>query len=82
MLLPAGLCRQPGRGLPAALWPEDRLLQNIAAENNLPETAFVVQDGDAFGLRWFSPRMEIDLCGHATLAAAFVLHLTGRAPAG
>lgn len=70
---PAGVCLLPS-------WLEDRLLQNIAAENNLPETAFVVQDGDAFGLRWFSPRMEIDLCGHATLAAAFALHLTGRAP--
>ncbi len=48
-------------------------MQDIAAENNLSETAFVLRDGDAFGLRWFTPTVEVDLCGHATLAAAFVL---------
>ena len=72
---PAGVCLLEA-------WPEDGLLQSIAAENNLPETAFVVPDGSSFALRWFSPRLEIDLCGHATLAAAFVLNLTGRAPGG
>jgi len=72
---PAGVCLLES-------WPEDGLLQSIAAENNLPETAFVVPDGPGFALRWFSPRLEIDLCGHATLAAAFVLYLTGRAAGG
>jgi PhzF family phenazine biosynthesis protein len=72
---PAGVCL-------LGSWPEDSLLQSIAAENNLPETAFVVPDGPAFALRWFTPRLEIDLCGHATLAAAFVLYLTGRAAGG
>ncbi|MFZ5797849.1 MAG: PhzF family phenazine biosynthesis protein, partial [Thermodesulfobacteriota bacterium] len=57
---PAGICLLDS-------WPDDALLQNIAAENHLPETAFVVADGEVFALRWFSPRMEIDLCGHATL---------------
>jgi PhzF family phenazine biosynthesis protein len=56
-----------------ATWPSDALLQNIAAENNLSETAFVVADGDAWHLRWFTPAMEVDLCGHATLATAHVL---------
>lgn len=72
---PAGVCL-------LGAWPEDGLLRSIAEENNLPETAFVVPDGPAFALRWFTPRLEIDLCGHATLAAAFVLYLTGRAPGG
>jgi PhzF family phenazine biosynthesis protein len=51
----------------------DHLLQNIAAENNLSETSFYVLKGDEYELRWFTPKAEIDLCGHATLAAAFVL---------
>jgi len=65
---PAGVCL-------LSSWPDDIVLQNIAAENNLPETAFVVQEEEHFALRWFSPLLEIDLCGHATLAAAFVLDL-------
>lgn len=69
---PAGVCLLPS-------WPDDLLLQRIAAENNLSETAFVVSQGDTFALRWFTPAQEIDLCGHATLAAAFVLHLTATA---
>lgn len=48
-------------------------MQNIAAENNLAETAFFVPRGDDYDLRWFTPTVEVDLCGHATLAAAFVL---------
>jgi PhzF family phenazine biosynthesis protein len=67
------------RGNPAAVcvldeWPSSDLLQSIAAENYLPETAFIVRrnDGD-FDLRWFTPDIEMDLCGHATLAAAHVL---------
>lgn len=54
-------------------WPPDALLQAIAAENNLSETAFVRAAGNAFDLRWFTPRLEVPLCGHATLATAFVL---------
>jgi predicted PhzF superfamily epimerase YddE/YHI9 len=63
---PAAVC-------PLATWPEDDLLQNIAAENNLAETAFLVQQGADYALRWFTPKQEVDLCGHATLAAAYVL---------
>ncbi|MBI5870796.1 MAG: PhzF family phenazine biosynthesis protein [Actinobacteria bacterium] len=54
-------------------WPEDNILQSIAAENNLPETAFVVPADGFYELRWFSPTMEIDLCGHATLASAHAI---------
>jgi len=68
----------PFQGNPAAVcplpsWLPDGLMLQIAAENNLSETAFVVREGDAFGLRWFTPTTEVDLCGHATLAAAHVL---------
>ena len=63
---PAGVC-------PLAAWLPDATLQNIAAENNLSETAFVVARGADYDLRWFTPTTEVDLCGHATLAAAFVL---------
>lgn len=48
-------------------------MQRIAAENNLAETAFVLPQGRSFGLRWFTPAVEIDLCGHGTLASAFIL---------
>lgn len=66
------------QGNPAAvclldLWPDDWLLQKIAMQNNLSETAFMVGKGDYYELRWFTPKVEIDLCGHATLASAFVL---------
>jgi PhzF family phenazine biosynthesis protein len=54
-------------------WPTDQLMQSIAAENNLPETAFVAPEGNDFRIRWFTPNTEVDLCGHATLAAAFVM---------
>lgn len=63
---PAGVC-------PLETWLPDASLQNIAANNNLPETAFFVSRGPDFELRWFTPTTEMDLCGHATLAAAFVL---------
>lgn len=53
-------------------------MQELAAEMNLSETAFVAPRQDGFGLRWFTPRVEVDLCGHATLAAAHVLWETGR----
>ena len=66
------------RGNPAAVcilddWIDDLLLQSIAAENNLSETAFIVPRGETFDLRWFTPTTEVDLCGHATLASAHVL---------
>ena len=54
-------------------WPAVGVLQKIAAENNLPETAFVARRGEVCDLRWFTPAVEVDLCGHATLAAAYVL---------
>ncbi|MEW6536908.1 MAG: PhzF family phenazine biosynthesis protein [Candidatus Auribacterota bacterium] len=63
---PAGVCLLDD-------WLPDGVLQGIAAENNLSETAFVVAKGDHFELRWFTPKVEVDLCGHATLAAAFVI---------
>ncbi|MCB1034910.1 MAG: PhzF family phenazine biosynthesis protein, partial [Acidobacteria bacterium] len=66
------------RGNPAAVcpltsWLPDELLQNIAAENNLSETAYFVPNGEGFELRWFTPACEVELCGHATLASAYVL---------
>ena len=54
-------------------WISDELMQNIAIENNLSETAFTVKTDQGYHLRWFTPGGEIDLCGHATLATAFVL---------
>jgi PhzF family phenazine biosynthesis protein len=63
---PAAVC-------PLESWLPDELMQAIAAENNLSETAFLVAQGSGFALRWFTPVAEVDLCGHATLAAAFVL---------
>jgi PhzF family phenazine biosynthesis protein len=66
------------RGNPAAVclpghWLPEALMQSIASENNLSETAFVVPQGDVWEIRWFTPTVEVDLCGHATLASAFVL---------
>jgi PhzF family phenazine biosynthesis protein len=66
------------RGNPAAVcplesWPEDSKLLAIAAENNLAETAFLVPEGEGYRLRWFTPRYEVQLCGHATLASGYVL---------
>jgi PhzF family phenazine biosynthesis protein len=63
----------PAAVVPLGRWPEDRILQQIAAENNLSETAFFVGRGHFFELRWFTPALEVDLCGHATLATAHVL---------
>jgi PhzF family phenazine biosynthesis protein len=74
---------RPFTGNPAAVClldaPADAAwMQAVAAEMNLSETAFVVQnDGDAFGLRWFTPTVEVDLCGHATLASAHALFESG-----
>ncbi len=58
----------------------ERWMQLVAREMNLSETAFVVRGRDAFGLRWFTPAVEVDLCGHATLASAHVLWSTGEHP--
>ena len=65
-------------GNPAAVcilenWLPDNLMQQIAMENNLSETAFLVPKGGGYEIRWFTPGVEVDLCGHATLASAFVL---------
>ena len=63
---PAAVC-------PLKEWLEDSLLQAIAQENNLSETAFFVPEGNGYHIRWFTPVAEVDLCGHATLASAFVI---------
>src|SRR5438270_99901 len=63
---PAAVC-------PLENWLGDEMMQAIAAENNLAETAFFVRNGGSFDLRWFTPVCEVDLCGHATLASAHVL---------
>ena len=63
---PAAIC-------PLNKWLPDETMQKIASENNLAETAFFVPDGDGFKLRWFTPELEIDLCGHATLASAHII---------
>lgn len=68
----------PFSGNPAAVclldsWLEDETMQDIACENNLSETAFLVKRGGNYLLRWFTPGREVDLCGHATLASAHVI---------
>jgi PhzF family phenazine biosynthesis protein len=63
---PAAVC-------PLEVWLPEETMQAIAAENNLSETAFFVRDGEAYALRWFTPTVEVDLCGHATLASGFVV---------
>lgn len=63
----------PAAVIPLAGWLEDDILQKIALENNLSETAFYVHNGDQILIRWFTPEVEVDLCGHATLATAHVL---------
>lgn len=69
---PAAVCPLPA-------WPDDRTLQSVAEENRLSETAFFLTDRDPTPLRWYTPTQEVPLCGHATLAAGFVL-LTSIAP--
>lgn len=63
---PAGVCLLDE-------WLEDSTLQDIAAENNLSETAFLVKTGEDYDIKWFTPEVEVDLCGHATLASAYVI---------
>ena len=71
---PAAVC-------PLEKWLPDEQMQAIAAENNLAETAFFVKNGEGYHLRWFTPTVEVDLCGHATLASGYVImnHLTPSA---
>jgi len=69
---------RPFGGNPAAVcpldsWLPDETLQSIALENNLSETAYIVKENGRLGIRWFTPATEVDLCGHATLASAYVL---------
>ena len=63
---PAAVC-------PLEAWLPDDLMQKIAFENNLSETAFFVKEGNEYHIRWFTPKTEVDLCGHATLASAHVV---------
>ena len=63
----------PAAVIPLDDWLEDELMQKIAMENNLSETAFFVKTDEGYHLRWFTPEYEIDLCGHATLASAYVI---------
>src|ERR1700691_3897295 len=63
----------PAAVMPMDSFPADAVLQTIAAENNLSETAFLVREGSDYRLRWFTPNVEVPLCGHATLASAAVV---------
>jgi PhzF family phenazine biosynthesis protein len=72
---PAGVCLLPEQR-------DERWMQSVALEMNLSETAFLVRGGDGVGLRWFTPKAEVDLCGHATLASAHVLWEEGIVPPG
>jgi len=66
-------CGNPAAVMPLVQWLPDDLLQSIAKENNLSETAFFVPEGAGYRIRWFTPMAEVDLCGHATLASAFII---------
>lgn len=66
-------CGNPAAVVPLENWPEDALMQSIALEKNLSETAFFVKTEEGYHLRWFTPEYEIDLCGHATLASAYII---------
>lgn len=63
----------PAAIIPLQNWLEEELMQKIAMENNLSETAFFVKEDEGYRVRWFTPEYEIDLCGHATLASAYVI---------
>ena len=69
---------KPFSGNPAAVcvmesWPSEESMMNLAMENNLSETAFIVKESGGYHLRWFTPATEVELCGHATLASSFVI---------
>ena len=86
-LLVDAFTERPFAGNPAVVcplpaWRDDAWLQLVAREMNQSETAFVVENGDGFDLRWFTPKVEVDLCGHATLASAFALWQAGMATRG
>ena len=72
----------PAAIIPLAKWADDQWLQNVAMEMNLSETAYLVPNDTGFDLRWFTPKAEVDLCGHATIAAAIVLVQQGQLPPG
>jgi PhzF family phenazine biosynthesis protein len=87
LFLVDAFAERPFAGNPAAVcllqrWPADAWLQAVAAEMNQSETAFLVPQPPGWSLRWFTPAVEVDLCGHATLASAFVLWHAGRAERG
>lgn len=63
----------PAAVVPLESWLPDRTMRDIAAENNLSETSFFVKEGDRYRIRWFTPEVEVDLCGHATLASSHVI---------
>ena len=63
----------PAAVMPFDAFPSDATMQALAAENNLSETAFLLRDGADYRIRWFTPRLEVPLCGHATLASAAVV---------
>ncbi len=70
--------KEPFKGNPAAVcvmeqWPSEEFMMSLAAENNLSETAFIVKEEKGYHLRWFTPGTEVEICGHATLASAFVI---------
>src|SRR5580700_4720862 len=86
MLVVDAFTDRPFSGNPAAVcllpqWRDDRWLQSLAAEMKHSETAYLVRNTDGFDLRWFTPAIEVDLCGHATLASAHALWEQGMAPA-
>src|SRR5918993_2684037 len=63
----------PAAVIPLTTWLNEDLMQQIAMENNLSETAFIVKGDEGYHIRWFTPEYEIDLCGHATLASAYII---------
>ncbi len=71
-------CGNPAAVCPLNYWLDDALMQKIAAENNVSETAFFVREGEGYRIRWFTPKHEVPLCGHATIAAAHVLWFEHR----
>ena len=68
----------PAAVVPLTAWPDDSWLQNLAMETNLADTAYFVPNAVGYELRWFTPKIEVDLCGHATLASAKVLAYLGQ----
>jgi len=66
-------CGNPAAVCPLESWIDDKILQLIAYENNLSETAFFVNENDGYRIKWFTPTCEVDLCGHATLACAYII---------